>query len=310
MSNQKTHTLGGVPRQQFRPNVSASRNKKQSAGGTFDRLLLAEEPPSCDSLHVRLPACDGSAAGAATACASRPAASDGYGKSREAGVDTSLRATSLRATQQWVKMDAEVQPSRSPSATHCSELSELDHSWLLEPDAPLALPLRPIPVGVGVGGSSRAASRATPRPPSRATPSSRPASRTAAPPPPMLVSQDGAGDGSFPGHSAARALFGTSGSGLTATPDEDDSEALLSLAPSSSSSGLSPLFFFQLPTRLPLKESAPLHGLHGLDPTNVMTGPEYLAALAGCGGGAPVAKIPRTPPDAGDQVCPTPRARP
>ena len=43
--SQKT-TLGGVPKQTFRPNLTASRKKKQASSNTaFDRLLQAEEEP-------------------------------------------------------------------------------------------------------------------------------------------------------------------------------------------------------------------------------------------------------------------------
>lgn len=154
-------------------------------------------------------------------------------------------------------MDVDEDDKASSYSRAQSELSALDQSWLKEKDAPLALPLRPTASGYGnyhdfgSRSNSRAASRATSR-----------GVRSAA--------GDGEdSDGTFPHGSAAASLF------TSPAPTE---AAVGSLGESSEAKqALAPLFFFQLPTTLPLKPGATLNG----DPASALSGPEYLAALAG-----------------------------
>jgi hypothetical protein len=307
MSQQPERTLGGVKKQQFLPNISASRNKKEKGGSTFDRLLQSEEQPIVnpgagsssrdrraqgtssqqqqqqqqqqqrDGHHNALPSARAPAnEGSSSSAAGRRSGGDGGG-----GGDG--------GEAQAVKMETDDLPgaggvstgslSRADSAIPLSDMSDIDQkAWLLEPDAPLALPLRPTPSGICYGASSRTGSRAPSRAPSRAatscratpTRTSRPASRAA---PSGADSPEVAGLGKgatarFPPESPAAALFGAA---EPLEPDIDEADA---------PGDASPFFFFQLPTSLPLK-AADEEPLNGFDSKNVMSKSEYLAALAG-----------------------------
>ena len=190
-----------------------------------------------------------------------------------------------------VKMDVDEEADDGVSVAPNSELSALDRSWYLDEDAPLALPMRPFPNGYGTyhGTGSRSTSRAPSRAASRAARSPLPNFRGAPSPwqrPGGLAGIGEDGDG-FPPSSAAAVLFASAGiadiSDAAAASDSSpgvsgearpESHAAHAPAPP-------PLFFFQLPTSLPLKPGAPLDG----KPSGGLSGPDYLAALARSGGG-------------------------
>ena len=141
--------------------------------------------------------------------------------------------------------------SRSVAAK--SDVSEMDSSsWLLEPDAPIALPLQAVPRDGWSSPrvTSRAISRNTSRPTSR--PSSR-AARFDEPP-------------TFPPSSAAARLFNGGGVDAAAAGAEPPPEQ--------------PLLFLQLPLHVPLTP-ARVDGSRGEQPVGAK---DYLSSLAhgGC----------------------------
>ena len=293
------------PRQTFMPNLSVSRQKRTNSLTQMDRLAQAEEQPMLLPSRVgqqhphrqqqQQQLLPGSSQQRGTA-AQRPGGGGSGGGGGSAGAGGAAGGSSSSA----VKMDVDDNRSipiptarRDDSAAVApraasAQSDATSRAWLLEPDAPLQLPLRPFPDGYGDlhadttsrSASRAASSRATSRGPSRAgTPARRFRPTSAA----RVVDDDDDDAGAsasgadadgpkpltFPPGSAARSLFKA---GTASVPDAGEAE----------DGADAPAFlFFQLPTSLPLKAGA---SLDGADPTrHVMSGSEYLAALAGSG---------------------------
>ena len=272
------------PKPSFKPSLTAARSKRPSAGtSTLDRLLQAEEqvlparvPPGRpgSSAASSRPGSAGPSGSGSAGCSNGSGGGGsggcGGGGGRSSGVDSgggggggggSASANVMGRGTAHGLAEADPRPTSSMGGSEEGDaefnaLSEASGEWLLEPDAPLALPLRPGPPGAGRSrASSRAASRGAQSPGSR--PGSRPASRLAADGSPL----------SFPSGSAAAAIF-----------HPPAAAALhMSAAAAEEEEGSPPLFFLQLPTHLPLR-------LGASGTAASVSGPEYLAALAGSGG--------------------------
>lgn len=283
-------TLGGVAKQTFRPNLAVARNKKQTNSNTaFDRLLQSEEPvlemrqqqrqrpPAQQARNLPLASAGvfgcGSAGASGSSSRSGGAAGskggggsggsgsgggDGSGGCSSGGGPNSIRIPAV------VKMEVDDEEGEAATPLELArraEPNEFDRTqWLNEPDAPLALPLRPFPDGYrGTNGAvsrggSRAASRAAgSRAPSRAAhaaslPNSRPASRVA-----FARGDEDNAQSRYPAGTAAAALYRglaaatAEAAGARAADGASGSSAALAAEPA-------PLLLFQLPPTLPLKD--------------------------------------------------------
>ena len=280
----KKTTLGGVPKQQFRPNLAASRNKKAAGANTaFDRLLQAEEPAIAPGARQpRMTRVDGTTIQPRV---ERPGGKSGAGGGTSGGASSSGAGSSsggaaparptFGSSVGWtadadVKMDVDDEMSVQDRALTDAASEHSNSKWLLDSDAPLALPLRPFADGYrGANGHiSRAASRG---------PVSRPVSRMSVGSAATDASNESAIMGYPPGSAAAAIFRGAQAAADEAAklagPDEAMGLADLPEPPA-------PLYLFQLPPILPLKAA-----LADAEGANAMSGSEYLAALAGSASG-------------------------
>jgi len=221
-------TLGGVQRTKFAPNLAARRNKKDAGGPHALHKLLAEdrntEAPAAVAPADRYGERPGEGKGAGKGKGKGRAGGRGGGRGGSSwdGGESSAAGggqanDDMDVDAGGVKLEEGGADAARPAARH----APVTRAWLQLPNAPLALPLRPTPIGrlAANGGIS-----------GRTTPASRPASRL------------GSGVHVFPPDSTAAALL------------QNDEELLMG-------AGEEKLLFVQLPSALPLRPStAALNG--------------------------------------------------
>ncbi len=263
-------TLGGVAKESFAPDVRAVRNKRTQPTTNHKTLN--------DNQHQPHPKLEDDAKPLAQPQPTARTSAEATTNDKRYN-DSTAPAPPAKTAAYDDDADSSAHPRATVNTEHKDDEDSFTHtnsrvgdgadhsdtSWLLAPDAPIALPLRPYPVLKGTNPSGGGAASPL-RPSSRASPAPRAAS-------PHGSQQPRAG--AFPSGSSAAAL-------LCDGPHQ--------LPP-----GSERLLFLQMPMQLPIRHTDSGDAAAPSQPQTVGAA-EYLETLAGGGGSVKLAGLLELPP--------------